>query len=179
MMDKEPRKKRKSRARFPPITPEERSAINAANATKNGLYSAERKLTQELIESLLAYYGGKSRRDAPPHRGIEAEVCPQWRSDAVAMADYVIEHHGFRVSRNQKLRRVDDALPWAPGNVKGWEYTAPQPRRRAKRAARLLQTVTPDCLCDHRAQAACARLPRPCDWAAATRGEPSWEPPAD
>lgn len=183
MTDEKPRKKRKSRARVPPLTPAERSAINAANARKDGRYNADRRLTQELVEALLAYYwweNSKSRRESdPPHRGIEAEVCPEWRSDAVAMTDYVIEHHGHRVSRNQKLRKLDDLVWWAPGNTSGYEYVAPKPRRRTRRAARLLGQVDPDCLCNPGQQASCARSLQPCDWAAANRDDAPWEQPPD
>jgi hypothetical protein len=175
-----PPRMRKSRARVPPITPEERSAINAANARKDGRYAADRRLTQEHAESIirrceriasdLADIG-----EAPP---LAETVCPAWRSDAVAMTDHVIQRFGARTSRNQKLTRIDDALPWAPDNLTGWLLMEPKLRRRSAPRARYDLEALLDCACDHRAQATCARSARPCDWALARRDDAPWhEPP--
>lgn len=168
---------RKSRARVPPLTAAERSAINAANATKHGRYGSEIKLTSELIEALLALYHRDGQQNG--HRGLDAEVCPEWQHDAAAWADYVVKEHGPRKARTQVLVRRDERLPWGPGNVKGWEYQAKPMRKKARRIAIALDPVAPllDCLCDHRAQDTCSRSSRPCSWVIMARENAPWSSP--
>lgn len=168
-----------------------RSDVNTANATKHGYYSREKKLTTRLIEALVANYYKQQRWlegeglswvgwfERPP---LE-ELCEGWREDMRAFVDYVIEHHGARTSRNQYLVRRDDSQPWSPENVLGWELRPPKINKRQRRVALARDPLGAllDCACDHRAQSACARSARPCDWAAAARDEVPWtvvpEPP--
>lgn len=182
------RKPRKSRARYPPITPEERSAINAANATKHGRYVAQRRLTAQTIEALCERYHqqqhdldkrgeswqGRYRR--PPSE----ELCEAWREDSDAMTAWVIERYGYRPSRNHLLRRTREDEPWNPDNVTGWVLAPPRTRKDVVRARAKADPVGTmlgkllDCACDHRAQAACARSTRPCAWAEASRQSAPW-----
>lgn len=181
------RKPRKSRARNPPITAAERSAINAANATKHGKYAAERVLTVELCQSIVASIAEEQHEfeklpedEQLLHPGPRERICPAWYDDPLVMADYVIAAYGYRVSRNQRLRRHSDRYPWEPGNIAGYEYGPP----RATAARRLAagRSADPgkllDCLCDHRQQEACATSASPCNWALAVRDDAPWfEPP--
>ncbi len=164
--------------------PSIRSEINALNATKHGMYSKEKKLTTELCESLvrsyLALQGPLGTDEAVYSASFAGEplgqLCPEWRFDAWAMAEYVIARFGARVSRNQKLVRTDETKPWAPDNIAGWYYKTPKLRKRDLRLARLNNPVELllDCACDHIRQETCAHSPRPCDWAAASREAAPW-----
>lgn len=181
-----PRQPRKSRARVPPLTAEERSKINSENATKHGRFAAERLLTVELCQSIVRKYAEQQTEyEKQPEidrirRAPREEVHPAWYEDEHLMADYVIAAYGYRVSRNQRLRRLSDRYPWEPGNIAGYEYGPP----RATAARRLAagRSADPgkllDCLCDHRQQEACATSRSPCAWSAAMRDTAPWfEPP--
>jgi hypothetical protein len=181
------RKPRKSRARIPPLTAAERSEINATNATKTGKYAAERVLTVELCQSIVAKIaeeqaayeqlpGDEQMLRRPPREQIH----PAWYEDPHVMADFLIAAFGPRVSRNQRLRRVHETYPWEPGNVSGYKYGPPR-STAAKRRADARRTDTAkllDCLCDHRQQERCVTARSHCDWAAASADEAPWfEPP--
>jgi hypothetical protein len=112
------------------------------------------------------------------------ELCEAWRwDDNWAFVAFVIANHGLRTTKNQYLVRRDDSQPWSPENVLGWELRAPKMTKRQRRVALARDPLGAllDCACDHRAQSACARSARPCDWAAAARDEVPWtvvpEPP--
>jgi hypothetical protein len=149
------------------ITPDDRSKINKANATKHGLYAPELRATTELCRSIVRSQG---------------DVCDEWRTWPVPIAftRYVLERFGPRPSRNHDLAKIDGGKDWQPGNVAGWELRPPRMRRRARKAAELRDPTGPwlDCCCDHRAQLACSRSSRPCDWAVVSRDLAPWfEPP--
>ncbi len=181
------RKSRKSRARVPPLTPEERSEINRRNATKHGRYVAEQRMTVELCERLNARYWYQQRwldrhgvdwRDLGP-RPPEEEVCEEWRNDSLAWARWIIATFGPRISYRQRLKRIDERQPWAPGNVAGWQWDPPATTKAQQRwSARTgpLDALR-GCVCDDRAQEICASSGSPCEWAEAAVW--SCEPPRD
>lgn len=160
-----------------PPAKEPRSVVNARNATTHGYYGKEKRLTTELIESLMK----KSYYDSL-YGGPEL-ICAEWCEDSHAFVDYVIAKHGPRLSRNQKLERVDESRKFAPGNTRGWMYHSPTMRKAQLRRARLDQPVALllDCACDHVRQEQCARSRNPCAWAEASRADAPWaeqaEPP--
>lgn len=183
------RKSRKSRARWPPLTPEERSEQKRRNATTHGRFAAPVKLTSEAARTIVRGYhqqdawlrsDGLDWRDYFDRPPLE-ELAPEWRDWAV-MADWLIANRQLRSHVNQRLQRTDDGRPWSPDNIpdEPWMYGPPHTTKSKLRAALLRDPVTPlrDCLCDHRAQAACAASSRPCDWAVAARDDAPWERPA-
>jgi hypothetical protein len=184
------RRPRRSRARFPPLTPEERSEINRRNATKHGNYTAGRRLTYELCERLVRMYhrqqddldrSGQDWREVYRRPPLE-ELCEEWRDDPWAMARYVLATHGPRTSRSQSLARVSDDEPWSPVNVEGYRLTARGKRKRDQRAAARRDPVgmLRGCVCDERAQEVCATSPHPCSWATAVSQSAPWlDPPSE
>jgi hypothetical protein len=178
------RKPRKSRARVPPITPEERSEINRRNATRHGNYTPDRRLTYELCEALVKKYRREQRdldkrgqdwRGVYPRPPLE-ELCVEWRDDPTAMTDWLLVHVGPRRSRNQELLRHNDDEPWSPANVKAWAYKPRTLRKRALREARQRDPISllRDCACDERGQEACAAASPPCDWLRASATTALW-----
>jgi hypothetical protein len=176
------RKPRKSRARQPTLTPQERREINRANATKHGDYAADRRLTSDAIRGVVKGYHYQQRdlvkrghdwRDVYPRPPLE-ELCEEWRDNWQAMAAYVIAHHGLKPSRNHLLKRIREDEPWAPGNVAAWELRPPTLR---KAAARDPLSALCQCVCGDHEQEACATSAHPCPWVTASRAAALWLEP--